>query len=54
MVMVIGDDVTDEDMFKAIPPEGYSIKVGYHPTNARYSLRSVKEVRSFLRELMGR
>lgn len=54
MVMVIGDDVTDEDMFKAIPSQGYSIKVGYHPTNARYSLRSVKEVRSFLRELMGR
>jgi trehalose 6-phosphate synthase/phosphatase len=50
-VVAIGDDVTDEDMFRAVPEHGVSIAVGSQPTHAQYRLRDSSEVRSFLREL---
>jgi trehalose 6-phosphate synthase/phosphatase len=43
-ILAIGDDSTDEDLFAALPKEGYSIKVGVTPSKARYSLSSQKEV----------
>lgn len=52
LVLALGDDITDEEMFKVMPEKGYSIKVGLQPTNARYNLESVTEVRSLLKELM--
>jgi len=53
-MLAMGDDVTDEDMFQALPEEGYSIKVGPHPTKARYNLGSVGEVRALLKEFLER
>ncbi|RAJ79297.1 trehalose 6-phosphate synthase/phosphatase [Chitinophaga dinghuensis] len=50
-IMAMGDDVTDEDIFKALPPEAYTIKVGSQVSAARYYLRSHHEVRHFLRTL---
>ncbi|MGA8026539.1 MAG: trehalose-phosphatase [Bryobacteraceae bacterium] len=47
----IGDDVTDEDAFTAIP-EGITIRVGEHAeTHAEYLLSDVHEVGQFLRWL---
>jgi len=51
-IMALGDDETDEDMFRAIPPEGLSIKVGFRKSNAKYNIESVGEVRDLLRRIM--
>ncbi|NEU08501.1 bifunctional alpha,alpha-trehalose-phosphate synthase (UDP-forming)/trehalose-phosphatase [Flavihumibacter sp. R14] len=50
-VLAIGDDDTDEDIFKALPETAYTIKVGSTVSAAAYYLRSPNEVRNFLREL---
>jgi trehalose 6-phosphate synthase/phosphatase len=50
-VMAIGDDRTDEDMFRIIPSEGYSIRVGLMQSVARYNLKHQKEVLILLRKL---
>ncbi len=49
--LAIGDDHTDEDIFRNMPDEAVTIKVGRGRTDARYSLLSVEEVRSFLAKL---
>jgi trehalose 6-phosphate synthase/phosphatase len=49
--LAIGDDRTDEDMFRVIPREGYSIRVGLVPSSARFNLKSQKDVISFLKKL---
>jgi trehalose 6-phosphate synthase/phosphatase len=50
-VLAIGDDTTDEDMFAALPPDGYSIKVGRGSTFARYRLPNVTSVLYLLEKL---
>ncbi|MCW3465699.1 bifunctional alpha,alpha-trehalose-phosphate synthase (UDP-forming)/trehalose-phosphatase [Chitinophaga nivalis] len=50
-IMAMGDDVTDEDIFKALPPKAFSIKVGGQVSAAQYYLRSYHEVRHLLRTL---
>lgn len=48
----IGDDRTDEDMFKTLGDKGFSIKVGAGISDAQYRLFSQKEVVIFLEELL--
>ncbi|RYZ29842.1 MAG: bifunctional alpha,alpha-trehalose-phosphate synthase (UDP-forming)/trehalose-phosphatase [Chitinophagaceae bacterium] len=48
-VLCIGDDTTDEDMFRSIHDEGYTIKVGRGNTAAQYTILSQKDVFPFLR-----
>jgi trehalose 6-phosphate synthase/phosphatase len=50
-VLAIGDDWTDEDLFKALPEGAYSIKIGYGTTNARFFLDSPQACRRFLHTL---
>ncbi|MEQ9620118.1 MAG: bifunctional alpha,alpha-trehalose-phosphate synthase (UDP-forming)/trehalose-phosphatase [Deltaproteobacteria bacterium] len=50
-ILSVGDDMTDEDIFEAMPSGAYSIKVGFGPTKARFSLPSVSEVRRLLKDL---
>lgn len=50
-IIAIGDDHTDEDTFKAMPAEAYTIKVGKNISAATYFLNSYKEVRKLLRDL---
>lgn len=50
-ILAIGDDVTDEDIFAALPSTAYSIKVGLSPSQARFNLESVVDTRSLLKDL---
>jgi trehalose 6-phosphate synthase/phosphatase len=50
-VLAMGDDWTDEDIFKTVPSSAYSIKVGYKPTHAHFYIESTRECRSLLRKL---
>jgi len=52
----IGDDITDEDVFRTLPRNGIGILVGFHgkPTKARYSLKNVYQVRIFIEMLTGK
>jgi len=50
-IIALGDDHTDEDIFKALKPEDYTIKVGSNISAARYYLRDFVEVREFLKTL---
>ncbi len=57
MAIYIGDDVTDEDAFKTILPNGgVGILVGTHgnPTAAAYRLKNVDEVKVLLQKLYER
>ncbi len=47
-VLGIGDDWTDEDLFRALPPEACSVRVGVANTAARYYLTSHTAVRRLL------
>ena len=50
-ILAIGDDWTDEDLFRALPPSAYSVRVGLASTAARYYLTNHTAVRRVLREL---
>lgn len=51
-IMAIGDDYTDEDMFKVLPERAYTFNVGAkHMTDARFQLTSVNDVLKLLHEL---
>jgi len=50
-VIALGDDHTDEDIFKALPENAYTIKVGSNISAAKYYLRDYKEVRELLKTL---
>jgi trehalose 6-phosphate synthase/phosphatase len=47
-VLGVGDDWTDEDLFRALPDQAYSIRVGLAPTTARYFLGTHVAVRRLL------
>lgn len=51
-ILALGDDHTDEDIFKALSPEAYTIKVGSNISAARYYLRDFREVRQLLKTLI--
>jgi trehalose 6-phosphate synthase/phosphatase len=50
-ILGIGDDWTDEDLLRALPPTAYSVRVGLANTAARYFLGNHTAVRRLLREL---
>ncbi len=51
-ILSIGDDVTDEDIFKILPENAYSIKVGFSQTAAKFVFKDYNEVRKFIEELI--
>jgi len=51
-ILAIGDDLTDEDVFKVLPPTAWSIKVRFSASAAKFSLSSPSRVRALLRELI--
>jgi trehalose 6-phosphate synthase/phosphatase len=50
-ILAIGDDKTDEDMFKALADNAVTIKIGTGHTAAQYSLNNQQEVINLLHEL---
>lgn len=50
-VLGIGDDRTDEDMFRALLPSAYTVRVGVANTVANYYLVNHTAVRGLLREM---
>ena len=51
-ILAIGDDWTDETIFAILPAFAYSIKVGFDPSQAKFNIDSVKEVRLLLKSLL--
>lgn len=52
-ILGVGDDWTDEDLFRALPPTAFSVRVGLASTAARYYLGGPSVVRRMLREFSG-
>jgi trehalose 6-phosphate synthase/phosphatase len=50
-IFAVGDDWTDEDLFRALPPTAYSVRVGLAQTAARYHLGGQLAVRRLLLEM---
>ncbi|HYF30052.1 MAG TPA: bifunctional alpha,alpha-trehalose-phosphate synthase (UDP-forming)/trehalose-phosphatase [Chitinophagaceae bacterium] len=50
--LCLGDDVTDEDMFKALNSRGYTIKIGSGSTAAQYNIPTQQEVLPFLEQFI--
>jgi len=51
-VLGIGDDATDEDMFRALRDKAYTVKIGRANTAAQYTILSQREVLPFLRRFI--
>jgi trehalose 6-phosphate synthase/phosphatase len=51
-VLCIGDDTTDEDMFRLLRNSGYTIKIGRGNTAAQYTIMSQRDVFPFLRRFL--
>ncbi len=52
-IISIGDDYTDEDMFRALPKTAHTIKVGLDDTAARHQIAAVENVVRLLERLTG-
>ncbi|MEO8077744.1 MAG: trehalose-phosphatase [Acidobacteriota bacterium] len=52
-VIAIGDDRTDEDLFRALPGSAVTIAVGRRPTCARFRVEDDRAVRVLLRRLLA-
>jgi trehalose 6-phosphate synthase/phosphatase len=50
-MLAVGDDLTDEDLFRELPDFAYSIKVGLAPSRAKFRFKTQSEVRSLLKDL---
>ncbi|MGI9553742.1 MAG: bifunctional alpha,alpha-trehalose-phosphate synthase (UDP-forming)/trehalose-phosphatase [Thermodesulfobacteriota bacterium] len=51
LIISIGDDWTDEDIFEVLPEDSVSIKVGHGASKAKYRLPNVHYARDFLTQL---
>lgn len=49
--LCIGDDTTDEDMFRSMPDNGFSIKVGLGETHAGFQLLGIDAVLKLLEKI---
>jgi trehalose 6-phosphate synthase/phosphatase len=52
LMVALGDDRTDEDLFAALPPGSVSVHVGPAASRAELRVRNVTEARAFLRGLL--
>jgi len=53
LIIAIGDDWTDEDIFEVLPDDSYTIKIGHGVSKARFRLPTVKSAREFLKKLVS-
>jgi trehalose 6-phosphate synthase/phosphatase len=52
-IVAVGDDWTDEDLFRAVPPEAATIGVGFRSSSARYRVARPSDVRLLLARILG-
>ena len=52
-VIAFGDDQTDENLFRALPPSSLTVAVGGQPTCARFRVEDYREVRQVLHSLLA-
>jgi len=50
-IMAIGDDKTDEDLFKVLPEDSYTIKVGMTVSKAKYNLKAQSAVIDLIQKI---
>ena len=50
-ILAAGDDVTDEDLFRMLPPSAYSIRVGLVRSAARFNVLEQRDVVALLEDL---
>lgn len=53
LIIAIGDDYTDEDIFRVLPPDALSIKVGIGLSEAQYTMQSPGQVRNLLKKFIA-
>jgi len=53
LILAMGDDLTDEDIFKVLPATAYSIKVGVGTSAAAFNIGSPEDAISLLTKLAG-
>ena len=51
--MACGDDRTDEDTFRAMPKEAFTIKVGTSSSSANYRVKDNEDIRDILKLLIN-
>jgi len=52
-ILCLGDDITDEDMFKILPKAACSVKIGKNSDSAKYNLPLQEDVLPFLEDLIS-
>ena len=53
LILAMGDDLTDEDTFRVLPPTAWSIKVGVGTSAAAFNISSPEDAISLLTKLAG-
>ena len=51
-ILALGDDYTDEDMFRLLPKEAYTIRIGVAQSYARYNVRNSSDALRLLDKLV--
>lgn len=51
-ILCMGDDYTDEDMFRTLPEDAFTIKVGIEDTDARFQIPTIEDALSILKKLV--
>ncbi|HET6242980.1 MAG: bifunctional alpha,alpha-trehalose-phosphate synthase (UDP-forming)/trehalose-phosphatase [Bacteroidetes bacterium] len=54
LILAIGNDRNDEDVFEILPDEAFSLRVGIMKTNAKFTLKTPDEVITFLNNLKNK
>ena len=54
LILAVGDDRTDDDMFAAVPQSGLCIAVGPTPARAQLRVEHPRQVRALLQTLVDR
>jgi trehalose 6-phosphate synthase/phosphatase len=52
-ILAIGDDRTDEDVYRSLPSDAITIKIGVTTSTAKYNLANQKEVSQILNRLIN-
>lgn len=50
-IMAVGDDITDEDLFRILPETAYTVRVGMNPSFARYNVKEMSALLKLLKTL---